>query len=183
MYLSIKDIKISLYSYLLCYDCPIQEMVSIMFNKIKNKEQVLNALRNHKPVKNGVIRRQIIVRWLTVWTFASFLPIGLWVVITQPEAEWRVPGGIIMILAVIGLMALFSAWLARRKQGVNKDWGLAPLTGDSLEEFIELSYVDPEIEKIVSEWLTIWLDSNCHLRGTDLLFLQKMVKKFKQLNS
>jgi hypothetical protein len=152
-----------------------------MPRKPLTRSDVLAVIRQHQPVPNGVVHRQMGIRWAATAALASLLPVGVWVATTQHAEEWRVSGWVLLGIGALGLLGLLIAWLARRHHGVHAQWGLAPLSEEECEEIMALAATDRSIEVIVEDWLVRWYDSNSHLRGRDLMFLRRMVKFWKNL--
>lgn len=152
-----------------------------MIRKPLTRQEVLDALRSHRPVPNGVVHRQLGVRWAATAALGSLLPVGVWVAMTQQREEWVVSGWVLLGLGVLGLLGLFVGWMARRHHGVHSQWGFAPLSELECQEIVEISSIDPAIEQIIDDWLVRWYDSNSHLRGRDLMFLRRMLRLWERL--
>ena len=144
-------------------------------------EQILSRLAHQRPVPTRVIRAQVRLRWWTTGAIALLLPCALAMIVWGHSWAWQVPGISILAFALAGLIALGVAYAANRREGVEAQWGLAPLTVRQMEEFVNLAARHLAIDQVVSDaWLETFVRAGSDLRGRDLILLRKSVRQYEQ---
>lgn len=143
--------------------------------------QILDRLGQQKPVPSSVIKAQVRLRWFATGATALLLPCALAMVIYTHSWAWWVPGVAIFALALAGLIALGVAYAANRRHGVQAQWGMAPLSPEEMEEFVNLAAKHAPIEEVVSDaWLEVFVRSHSDLLGRDLVLLRQSVYQYEQ---
>lgn len=143
---------------------------------------ILALLRQHEPVPNKTVQRQLVLRWTLTLGMLLLLPLSITMALT-PEWFVAISGWIIGALGCVGLLAVCIGALARQRHGFNRQWGLAPLNEAEVEELTEISSRFPEIQAIVDGWLDRWIRARSTLRGTDLMLLRKAVSAYAQASA
>lgn len=143
-----------------------------MFHRFpRRRDEIIDLLRHHTPVPRHTVETQIAIRWVTTIGMIGLLPLAA-VMTVAPHRFLAVSGWVVGALAGLGLLAVVIGVLARQKQGLNRQWGLAPLTSHQATELAELSAQDPEVSRIVDEWMDRWIGARAHLIGRDLILLR-----------
>jgi len=141
-------------------------------------EQILDQLRQHRPVKNAVVKRNVRIRWVTTIALVVVGFFGLFIGVTGTREFFPISGWIAFVVAAAGMLGLASGWMARRRHGFDAQWGFAPLGAKELLEFSEIANADPELGEIIDVWATRCLESGCNLRGRDLMLLRKKARDY-----
>lgn len=154
-----------------------------MFFIIPNsRKAILNKLSRHKPIPASICDAKIRLRWLLTLGFVLLLPVSIMASVFFPYLLVKVPSTLVSIAAFVGLSAIYVAWQANKKDGVERQWGLAPLSADQIEEFISLYSEIPEIESVITDnWLGDWGETRSHIRGQDLALLKRCVNRYRSL--
>lgn len=144
-------------------------------------EQILSRLAHQRPMPTRVIRAQVRLRWWATGTMALLLPCALAMIVWGHSWAWQVPGVSILAFALAGLIALGVAYAANRREGVEAQWGLAPLTVRQMDEFVSLAARHSAIDQVVSDaWLETFVRAGSDLRGRDLILLRKSVHQYER---
>lgn len=141
-------------------------------------EQLLATLRNHQPVPNSVVRRNVLIRWVATIVAGLMAPVGIYLGLSGGPDLIHLSGWAVALLAVGGLMALVSGWMARRRHGLVGQWGFAPLGPDEIRELSAIGNADPELGDIIDLWATRCIESGSNLRGRDLIHLRKLARLY-----
>lgn len=138
----------------------------------------LKKLRAHRPVPNASVRRSLIIRWVATFALAVAGILGM-VVGATGEKEWiPVSGWAAFAVSVAGILGVASGWLARRRHGLDGQWGFAPLGPAEIEEMNAIAAADPELGEIVGLWAARSIETGCNLRGRDLLLLRRHARAY-----
>ena len=141
-------------------------------------EQLLASLRDHQPVPNSVVRRNVIIRWIATVVAGGVAPFGLYLGMAGGHEFLPISGWAAAVVAGGGLMALASGWMARRRHGFAAQWGFAPLGPDEIRELNAIGNADPALGDIVDLWATRCIESGSNLRGRDLMLLRKKARNY-----
>ena len=142
------------------------------------KEQIIQALAEHRPLAAPMARRKIWVRWAATGALIALLPLAaLGIGLGGDNARYW---PLAIAFAGLGVLGVIVAWLAAsRKDATENQWGLAPLTPQECQDLQDLSSIDPQIQEVVDHWLDVWVSTGKSPRGRDLALLRKMVKAWK----
>lgn len=141
-------------------------------------EYYLDRLRRHRPVPNGAVRRSIAIRWMATLGAGSLMPLGMYMGISGDSLFLPLAGWVVVVLSVAGSLAVASGWMARRRHGLDAQWGFAPLGPEEIREVNEIANADPELGDIVGLWAERCLEGGANMRGRDLILLRKMARGF-----
>ncbi len=144
-------------------------------------ERILDDLRQHRPVPNAVVRRNITIRWVTTCLLGLMAPVGMFVGITGTKQLFPITGWVAVVVASAGMLAIASGWLARRRHGFDAQWGFAPLGPKEIQELSAIANADPDLGEIVDTWANRCLEAGCNLRGRDLMLLRRKARVFLKI--
>lgn len=141
-------------------------------------EWYLHRLRSHHPVPNASVRRSIGVRWVATVFLAITAIVGMYIGATG-EKDWLpVSGWAAFVIAAAGMLGVASGWFARRRHGLDGQWGFAPLGPQEIQEMNAIAGSDPDLGDIVGLWAERSAETGCNLRGRDLLLLRRLAKHY-----
>ena len=141
-------------------------------------EHYLDVLKDHHPVPNSVVKRNVWIRWVATFAAGAVAPVGFYVGMSSQQQLLPISGWVAAVLAGAGLLALGSGWLARHRHGLHGQWGFAPLGPKEITELNAIANADPELGAIVDLWASRCIESGSNLRGRDLIFLRKKARAF-----
>lgn len=144
------------------------------------KSALLSKMRVHQPIPTSQVGMKCALRWATVGALALMLPLGA-LMAHQGAHPWDYSGSMAVMLAMLGFWGVGVGWLELRQQGLEKQWGLSPLSSVQCQELQDVVAPYPELEVEVDEWLSRWVDTGSQLRGRDLVFLRKCVREWEAL--
>lgn len=141
-------------------------------------EWYLQRLRAHHPVPNASVRRSVVIRWTACVLLAVVAVAGMSVG-ALGEQEWvPVSGWAAFVVAAAGMLGVASGWFARRRHGLDGQWGFAPLGPKEIQEMNAIASADPELGEVVGLWAERSVETRCNLRGRDLLLLRHLAKGY-----
>lgn len=140
-------------------------------------DQLIASLRDHQPVPNSVVRRNVLIRWVATITAGILAPVGLALGLMNNH-ELLLSGSALTLVGIGALMVLASGWKARRSHGLNGQWGFAPLGKEEIRELSAIANADPELGEIVDLWAARCVESGSNLRGRDLMVLRKKARLY-----
>lgn len=141
-------------------------------------ETILDELLRHRPVPNSAVKRSVIVRWVGTVVIGAMAPLGLYVGFTGTTTLLPITGWVAVALSAGGMLAVASGWMARRRHGLDGQWGFAPLVNSELEEFSAIANTDVDLGEVVDLWVSRCMESGANLRGRDLMFLRKKARLY-----
>lgn len=127
---------------------------------------------------NASVRRGVAIRWVATGALALVAIVGMFIGATG-EKEWLpISGWAAFAISVAGMLGVASGWLARRRHGLDGQWGFAPLGAVEIEEMNAIASADPELGDVVGAWAERSLETGCNLRGRDLLLLRRHARAY-----
>lgn len=141
-------------------------------------EYYLQRLRDHHPVPNAVVRRGVAIRWAATVALACVAMAGLWAGASRETVWLPVSGWAAFVLSAGGMLGVASGWMARRRHGLDGQWGFAPLGPREIEEINAIAASDPELGDIVGLWAERSIETGSNLRGRDLLVLRRHARAY-----
>lgn len=138
----------------------------------------LEKMKSHELVNKSQARRAIVIRWVATLCFGSLFPIGVICSVLDFNLLGLVSSGVLFALSISGMLVLTSGWLARKRHGVEGQWGFAQLTSEEVQEFAKMADTDADIGKVVDDLAIQSVQQNSPIRGRDLLFFRRNISKY-----
>ena len=141
---------------------------------------ILKRLNDYRPVTRQKTRTSIAIRWVATFIFGALFPISLIAYMMDLNFWGFVSQAALLLIAIGGMLVILSGWIARKKHGVDGQWGFAPLDAAEIEEFYRMADVSPEIGRAVDQFAVKSASFNSPIRGRDLMFFRKQISLYKK---